>query len=412
MENGTIFKSTTDPVPGIRRDLNIVPIQQNGEQYLYFQDQRGYVTPDLVLRREVGPMLSLIDGRKSISDLQQHVNGNTSQNELLDFVQMLDHNRLLRSNYFKQFAEKTETKYERSSTHTSVTAGNSYPADPQKLKEYLDDTFSRHETKVDCPNPKALYAPHIDPRVALEHYVKAFAPIRNLRPKRVVMLGTSHYAGWNPKLYEDHPFILVNKDFKLPLGTISRDKNAIAELAELDEGYGISTHDRAHRTEHSLELHLLFLSYLWDHDYQVVPFLVDSLQQLLYKSDGYHQRMVQRFSKYLGERFGGKDDTFFLISGDLAHFGQKFGDPQAASTMFNAVNQFDEHFMDYGAVNDASGMLDLMKEETDPYRICGFPPLYSFLNAMPELQGQIIQHDLWDERERESAVTFGSILYH
>src|SRR5699024_2001623 len=184
------------------------------------------------------------------------------------------------------------------------------------------------------------------------------------------------------------------------------------ELAELDEGYGISTHDRAHRTEHSLELHLLFLSYLWDHDYQVVPFLVDSLQQLLYKSDGYHQRMVQRFSEYLGERFGGKDDTFFLISGDLAHFGQKFGDPQAASTMFNAVNQFDEHFMDYGAVNDASGMLDLMKEETDPYRICGFPPLYSFLNAMPELQGQSIQHDLWDERERESAVTFGSILYH
>src|SRR5699024_639813 len=63
----------------------------------------------------------------------------------------------------------------------------------------------------------------------------------------------------------------------------------------------------------------------------------------------------------------------FLISGDLAHFGQKFGDPQAASTMFDEVKHFDSRFMDYGAANDPTSILKLVQEEMDAYRICGFP---------------------------------------
>src|SRR5699024_3828381 len=258
---------------------------------------------------------------------------------------------------------------------------------------------------------RALYAPHIDPRIAIDRYVEAFAPIKDIKPKRVVMLATSHYSGWHPELYEDKPFILVNKDFELPLGNIRRDADAIAALSKLDEDYGIATHDRAHRMEHSLELHLLFLSYLWDHDFTIIPFLVGGLQELLYMKNGRHGELVNLFSTLLNKQFGSDDDTFFLISGDLAHFGQKFGDPQAASTMFDEVNHFDQQFMDHGATNNPAGILKLMRKEMDAYRICGFPPLYTFLSGMPNLQGEIINYDLWDERERESAVTFGSILY-
>ncbi|HKK45723.1 MAG TPA: hypothetical protein VJ964_09390, partial [Balneolaceae bacterium] len=64
-----------------------------------------------------------------------------------------------------------------------------------------------------------------------------------------------------------------------------------------------------------------------------------------------------------------------------------------------------------GSGNQREQMLDLMTQDMDPYRICGFPPLYTFLNSMPELRGKVMGYDLWDERERESAVTFGSILY-
>src|SRR5699024_6306537 len=116
----------------------------------------------------------------------------------------------------------------------------------EALTDYLDKAFSEHTSKVACKNPKALYAPHIDPRVALDRYVEASSPLKNLQPKRVVMLATSHYAGWYPDLYEEQPFILVDKDFELPLGTIHRDADTIAALSDLEKGYGISSHDRAH----------------------------------------------------------------------------------------------------------------------------------------------------------------------
>jgi hypothetical protein len=52
-----------------------------------------------------------------------------------------------------------------------------------------------------------------------------------------------------------------------------------------------------------------------------------------------------------------------------------------------------------------------MSEKYDPYRICGYPPLYSFLKTKPDLKGEVLTYDIWDESERESGVSFGSIIY-
>lgn len=412
MSNQNLFDSKTDPIPRVRRDLQIIPIEENGDSYLYFHDDRGYATPELALQQEVGSLLSLLDGQKSINDLEPYLSESLTKDHLLQFIQFLDQHRLLSSDHFANHARELEESYEHSTLHQSVTAGNSYPADPIELRNYLDEAFAKHDGQPAASKPaKALYAPHIDPRVALDSYVKAFAPIKDLAPKRVVIIATSHYSGLYPDIYKENPFALVNKDFELPLGTIPRDQEAIEEVLESSEGTGITTQDRAHRMEHSIELHLLFLSYLWSHDFKVVPFLTRDLDDLYYMEDGHLGRQLGNFSELLRNLFGDGEDTFFLISGDLAHFGRKFGDESAASAMFEPVEAFDQKFLEYGAQNDRTNMLNLMKEDFDPYRICGFPPLYTFLNSMPDLKGEVLSYDLWDERERNSAVTFGSIIY-
>lgn len=410
MSDDSIFNSKTEPIPEIRRDLQIIPRQENGSSYLYFHDMRQYATSDLALQRQTETLLSLIDGRKSVKDLERYLGDGVTESDLLEFIQFLDQHRLLNSEHFKDYAEQTEAEYEQSMVHQSVAAGASYPADPDELRNYLDEAFGKHELKQVTVHPKALYAPHIDPRVALDSYVEAFAPIRSLKPKRVVILATSHYAGWYPDLYEEYPFILVNKDFAMPLDTIRRDQEIITELAASTD-CGITTHDRAHRMEHSIELHLLFLSYLWDHDFTIIPFLTRGLDDLYYMEDGHLGQQLKNFSELLNSTFGSDEETFFLISGDLAHFGRKFGDASPASTMFDEVKSFDKRFLQYGSGSRKRELLDLMKEEMNSYRICGFPPLYTFLNSMPELKGEVLTYDLWDERERESAVTFGAILY-
>jgi len=413
MSHEKLFSSKTKPIPELRRDLQIIPVQDNGSTLLYFHDQRGYTTQDFALKREAGQLLSLFDGQKSINDLEQYLGKGISKDDLLQFIQLLDKNRVLASDYFEHHAETLEAEYEASSTHQSVTAGSSYPAEPNELKDYLDDAFAKHaEDNIKAADSaKALYAPHIDPRVALESYVKAFAPIRDLKPKRIIMLATSHYAGLYPNLYQNNPFILINKDFNMPLGTISRDQKAIQELQQANTDLGISFNDRAHRMEHSIELHLLFLSYLWDHQYEILPFVIRGLDDLYYMENGHLGQQLDHFSTFLRDMYGGDSKTFFLISGDLAHFGQKFGDDTPAATMFDDVANFDKQFLEYGSKNQQESMLELMKKEYDPYRICGFPPLYTFLQTMPNIEGEILSYDLWDECERDSAVTFGSILF-
>lgn len=410
-----LFDSKTEPIPHIRQDLDIIPIHENGDAYLYFHDMRGYATPNFALDRSVEGLLSLLDGRKSVNDLRPHLGNGTTTDQLLNYIQFLDENRLLYSSHFKQFARRLEQNYEDSSVHQSITAGKSYPTNPGELHQFLDKAFERYQpenTEIDVDTVKALYAPHIDPRVGMEAYVRAFSTLRKIKPKRVVLLATSHYAGMYPDTYTNQPFIVSSKDFEMPLGTIPADKKAINRLLNAEKSTGLTGQDRAHRIEHSIELHLLFLQHIWQHNFSIIPILVSGFDDLFYMSDGFLSDQIDRFSSLLHRQFGKDDETLFLISGDLAHVGKKFGDDRPAEAMKNEVQQFDEQFLQTGKLNAPREMLQLVKQNYNPYRICGFPPLYTFLKSFPDLKGEILSYRRWDETERESAVTFGSILYH
>lgn len=409
-----LFDSYSDPIPNLRYDIQRIPIQDNGRSFIYFYDQLGYSTPDFALPTDAEPILSLMDGTRSVNDIIKFSSDEVTKEHILGYARFLDENGLLDSEYFSEHAELIESEYEKSKAHRSVTAGNSYPADPEELTEFLNEAFENHEQSEPVDTAKALYTPHIDPRFGMTSYVKAFSAIRNLKPKRVFILATSHYSGLYNNEYSNKPFIISSKDFDLPNGLVKADKKTLSLIKEQtshDEIFGTSFSDRAHRIEHSIELPLLFLNHIWQHDFEIVPILVGNFDQLYYAKDGFLAHQIEAFTYLLNQQFNDAD-TFFLISGDLAHFGKKFGDQQPASELFDKVKAFDEIFLEAGATNDPKTMLAIMSSEYDPYRICGFPPLYAFLNAFPNLDGKILSRDLWDETERESAVSFGSILFN
>ncbi len=447
-----IFNSYNLPIPSIRHDIQRISIQQNGQSFIYFHDQLNYATSDFALPTDAEPILSLIDGSRSVEDILKFGSDEITRDQILEYIQFLDEHGLLESEYFTEQAELIESEYEASSKHTSTTAGSSYPDDPDEILTFLDNVFSAHPNSKPVKYARALYAPHIDPRVGMAGYVKAFSAIRELKPSRVVILATSHYSGLYSDLYEESPFIISDKTFVMPNGEVKSDIAAIQKLkkisvpefnskrerilkqvqdnpvkenpggknsrhAELDSAsvdaskFGISFHDRAHRIEHSIELPLLFLNYIWNHDFEIIPILVGNLDELLYSKNSLKEQKLGSFSSLLREQFKNDKETFFLISGDLSHFGHKFGDEQAASTMFEEVKINDECFLETGASGSPERLISLMKEEYDPYRVCGFPPLLTYLKTFPKHSGKILSYDLWDEREQESAVSFGSILY-
>lgn len=408
--NELIFNSPSKAVPPLRRDIQVIPVKEDGRDLLLFHDPLEIAHPGFALDGSVESVLSLIDGHKSPNELAAYFGNGVTGKQLLKFFNLLDEKCLLDSPYFVQCRSQKEETFERSSVRKPVLAGSSYPADADQMREFVENTLSMiNGSRPNVTPQKALYAPHIDLRVGSEQYAEAFSTIKHLSPKRVVLLATSHYSGFYPQIYNGYPFIGSNKDYTLPGRTFSADSEALSVLSEKGEESGFTLRDRAHRIEHSIETHLLFLSQLWKHDFKIVPILVGGIDELFYMPNGELGKKVEHFAESL--RKIATDNTFFLISGDLSHVGKKFGDRDPASILRPDVEKFDEEFVKRVVDGDEEGMLTYIAKQYDPYRICGFPPLYSFMKAFPGLKGNKINYHWWDESVRESAVSFGSISF-
>ena len=411
-----LINDAEQKLPPVRTGVEMIPVNHEERELIYFHDPQGYMIKPFILDKQISGLLPMLNGQYSVRDINEDLkryNNHVDDNQLLAFVRQLDEARLLVSPWFRYYKDQVESSFEKATIRPPVCTGQSYPEEKAELTAMLDNAFSENRSSVnEIPERiKALFAPHIDPRVGMASYVKAFKPLCDIKPERVVLLATSHYAGMYHPLYDGSPFILTRKDFETPLGKVSVDKQAVDRLATVSNETGTSFSDRAHRNEHSIELHLIFLQYLWSHSFEIVPILVGSLEEMYYKKDGDIGSKVNKMAETLSEAYGNDDRTLFLISGDLAHIGKKFGDHQPASKMFNDVKSFDGHFMEKAIADAPDDMLQWVGGDYDAYRICGFPPLYTALSALKNLEGQITSYELWDEREQESAVTFGSILY-
>jgi MEMO1 family protein len=443
-------------LPPLRSDIEMIPVTHEGTEMIYFHDPQGYLPGPIALDRQIAALVPMLNGQFSIQDIcndLKRYGSEVQEEQLLAFVRQLDESRLLLSPWFSHCKAEIEENFEREDVRPAVCAGSSYPSTEKEIREMLDAAFASNgessgsaQGEGSSPSPrkgdvmretsggikkttpeyggmqsgreekvagsvKALYAPHIDLRVGMASYVPAFRLLAELRPQRVVLLATSHYSGSYYPLYDGKPFIVTRKSFETPMGTIPADIETIRLLEEHAEATGCSFSDRAHRNEHSIELHLIFLQYLWSHSFDIVPLLVGSLEDLYYMEDGDTGKKVEAMASFLRNRFADDPDTLFVISGDLSHVGMKFGDQVPASELFSDIRTFDHKFLDHSAAASSSELLRHMKKDHDPYRICGFPPLYTALKSLRNVKGEITSYELWDERDRESAVTFGSVLF-
>lgn len=402
-------------IPPLRSDLEILPVSKNGVDLIYIVDSQGYMDQPLVLGKPVSALLPMLNGHYSVRDIVRDLRrygADTGETELQELVMAFDKAGLLLSPSFQQRREKIEERFEKRKLRPAVCAGVSYPANAADLRAMLKRAFEETErVPVSFGRIRALFAPHIDTRVNLSVYASGFRYLAALKPKRVVILATSHYSGGYHPLYNGLPYIGSHKDFSTPLGVVPADLKAIRDLAAVAGQTGLSFRDRAHRSEHSIELHLVFLQYMWSHPFAIVPILVGSLEDLYYMREGDTGKKVDAMTRELGNRYAEDDETLFLISGDLAHIGKKFGDRQSANSMYDDMCSYDRLFLGSAARGRADELLSLQAEYDDAYRICGFPPLYTALQALPEARGTITGYDIWDDREQESAVSFCSIIY-
>jgi AmmeMemoRadiSam system protein B len=318
-----VYQNPELPVPPLRYDINMIPFNDEDGDWVLFYDTFGYAVPDMTLPSNFAPLFQLFDGRQTLSSIHKQYfrKSDFSLSDLTNLIYQLDQSRLLHSSYFRKFVDEFEGAFETSANRLATCTDSCYPSDSSELRKWLDAAFAEHPNSEPTPF-KALYAPHIDYRVGIKTYVKAFSALRELKPKRVVILGTSHYAGYYGKLYENRPFIFSGKDLKTPLGLLKSNKSIHDQASKLDGlQYGISMNDRAHRVEHSIELHALLCQYLWGDAIEVVSILVGSLEEYVLFESGTQGKQIQKMASFIRSLDDG--ETLFLVSGDQAHIGKK-----------------------------------------------------------------------------------------
>lgn len=177
-----------------------------------------------------------------------------------------------------------------------AVAGSFYPASPIELQDQLDTLLAA--ASDDNPPPKAMILPHAgyiySGPVAASGYARLVGNADHIT--RVVLLGPAH------RQYVQGLALPDTTAFSTPLGTTPLDTGALRQIRQLPQ---VSTDDAAHRSEHSLEVHLPFLQRTLK-DFTLVPILV---------GDATAEDVCQVIEQLWGGR-----ETLLIISSDLSHY--------------------------------------------------------------------------------------------
>ncbi len=291
-----------------------------------------------------------------------------------------------------------------------------YEGDPDALRRQLERLFTGpggpglpREARPD-ESFRALLAPHIDYARGGRTYAWGFKELAERTPASLfVVIGTSHYSR--------RRFTLTRKHFQTPLGVAPTDQAYIDRLVKRHGGDLFRDELMAHMPEHSIELEVVFLQYLFEgkRPIRIVPLVVGSFQDAVGEGaapTGWEdvRRMVAALRAVERET---KEPICYVISGDLAHIGPKFGDyiPVYDGQLEHSREQ-DQAILRQAEAADPAGYFRVIAEEGDNRRICGLPPTYMVLEAIRPGSGKVLHYDQYVHPRGYESVSFASVAFY
>jgi len=400
--------SSTTPLPAIRYDIGVEELAP-GMAVLY--DDAMYAEHQITLPTSIIEYLALLDGKRNAEYLARKAadaGRSFSVEDFLRIVEILDKEYFLDSPRFQARKEEVDRGFNESLLRPAAHAGASYPSDPKKLRAMLDGFLAADSSSNGHGAPVAVIAPHIDFRVGGASYGPAYNALKHSDADTFIILGVAHQMSYDS-------FMISSKDFDTPLGVMPTDREFI-ERFRGNVPFELTRNEAAHKREHSIEFQAVFLRHIFpDRDIKIVPILTGSLHDYVESGRGgaggdeklnVLYAALEETARDLGRKI------CYIAGADLCHIGKKFGDQFAARTILDDVRKHDEEILEAAAKPDAEGFLRSLARNRNRYRVCGVAPIYAAIRAARPTTGKVLCYDQWDERERDSAVTFASVVYY
>ncbi len=373
-----------DERPKLRIDLEFFPVQQGKEKFIFVKDSIGLVEGKII-PFPLFEIMSQLNGKNSIRDIQTFVIRKSggmiiSIDEIKDTIKRLDNMLFLDSEKYRKEKEKIEAEFLTKKIRPCFHCGKAYPKDKSKLEKMIENIINLNNY---ISNPHidsndeivALIAPHIDISVGSRVYGKVYREIRKKRFSRIIIIGVGHHMS-------DNFFSITEKDFDTPFGTIKTDKEIIKMLKKSNPNI-ISNTDFAHKTEHSIEFQLIFLQYLLENNFKIIPILSGPVKLLLDKYDRTsYLKEVRPFIEILSNIFSSEDNTLLIAGIDLSHIGLKFGHDRPAKYMESQAQKHDHSLINAILNKDVELFWEESRKVNDKYNVCGFSALSCFLELI------------------------------
>jgi AmmeMemoRadiSam system protein B len=355
--------------------------------------------------------VQLFDGRRNLRDIQaeamRQVGGQLLTLDLfVSLVERLDEALLLDGPRFRQrLADPVR----------EPSCIGCYAAEPAALRQQLDDLFRPPHGPGQPQNGKpdgrlrAALVPHIDyPRGGVSFAWGFKEVFERTDAALFVIIGTSHYSS--------HRFTLTRKHFKTPLGIAQTDQDYIDRLVS-HYGDGLFDDEPAHLPEHSIELEVVFVQYLYEgrRSFRIVPLVVGSFQDAVIT--GVPPRALDDVARMIEALRQTEAETgepiCYLISGDLAHIGPKFGDQlPVKDRQLTQSRQQDQAILKQAEAVDPCGYFRVIADENDARRICGLPPTYTVLEALRPSRGKLLHYGQYVHPRGYESVSFASVAFY
>ena len=410
---------STAPIPPKPKIRPVEPIwvERLGQRLLYLRDPDEMSESTILLPHYLAPLVAFLDGTRDLTGIRAaltlRVGLDLTEDDLHSIISQLDQALMIENGSYRRAHRRALDRYRREQYRPPSHAGAVYPESAAQLDTTIDEWCGRFRPDSPISRPDGslvgMLCPHIDYNRGHATYAKLWQQARDdlASIELVVVLGTDHQGG----LGRITPTL---QNYYTPYGALKTDTGAAGEIAKI---LGKSAFDEElhHRTEHSIELALVWMHhFMRDMDVSVLPILCGSFHHFTNgHSSPVDDDKLSEILETLGRTMKSRR-TLVIAAGDLAHVGPAFGDPEPLDDTAKArLKAEDDVSINAICSGNPGEFLDISAAESDARKICGLSPIYFMLRLLEGASGVHMGYDQCPADHNGGSVVSiaGALLY-
>ncbi len=405
--------STNHPLPKLR-SLDIRPHHYDGQPYFFLRDNLELSDKQLAVPQALGPVLLLADGTRDAARIEaeflMQYGLRLPHGTLEQLFSELDKAFLLDNDNYRRAKVEALDAYRRQPHRPSTLAGSSYPADPNELRQWLNDYLKAAEDVTPAhATGRGLLSPHIDYMRGGLVYARVWKRAAEMAKAAdlVVLIGTDHFSD------ELGSLTLTRQHYATPFGVLP---TALDVVDQVEAALGVEAAYRGelrHRGEHSLELVAVWLHYMrGEKPVELVPILTGSFQRFVESGaspsdDPQLRALLDALTRATASR-----NVLIVASGDLSHIGPAFGGEPLDQIAKKELKLHDGQVIEQMRAGDADGFYSTLQRLGDRNNVCGLSPVYLTLKLLGDARGELTGYDICPADEKNtSVVSVGGVVF-